>query len=333
MTTITYLLPMESPRRIVLLVYPGCQLLDATGPATVFSTANSVDRRRHYEPTLVSEDGGLVMTDAGLAIATSSTKAVRSIDTLLVAGGDEAAIKTVLKSGPIIDWLRRRRRTGRRIGSVCTGAFLLAAAGVLDGRRVATHWGACTALRRRHPDIRVDEQALFVNDGDIWTSAGVTTGLDMALAMVEADVSARVANDVARTLVLYARRPGHQTQFSPLLEAQDAAGATFAKLIRWMAENLTDRLDVPTLAARAGMTERSFYRRFTASTGASPARFIETLRLDAARALLDQGATVKSAAAKSGFGSAARMSLVFERRFGLRPTVLSKLHARQTRRA
>lgn len=329
MTKKVYFLPMPETRKIAILVYPGCQLLDATGPASVFATANTILGRKAYAVELISAAGGLVDTNSGIMVATAPMTSARRIDTLLVAGGEEAAIKAVLATGAPVAWLARRARSVRRVGSVCSGAFLLAAAGVLEGRRAATHWVACAALQRLYPSILVDPEALFAVDGKVWTSAGVTTGLDMALAMVEADHAAHVANDVAQTLVLYARRPGHQSQFSPLLKAQDKAGSTFGDLIRWMSEHLAERLDVPTLAARSRMSERTFYRRFTSNVGVPPASFVETLRLDAARTLLDCGGTQKSVAATAGFRSAAQMSLAFERRFGLRPTVMRELHARR----
>lgn len=322
---------MLDKRKIVIFVYPGCQLLDATGPASAFTTANAILGRKAYAVELVSAEGGIVETNSGIAVATAPMASVRRIDTLLVAGGEEAAIRAVLEIGAPVAWLARRARSVRRVGSVCSGAFLLAAAGLLNERRAATHWGACAALQRLYPSIRVDPQALFTVDGKFWTSAGVTTGLDMTLAMIEADIAAHVANDVAQTLVLYARRPGHQSQFSPLLKAQDKAGSTFGDLIRWMSEHLAERLDVPKLAARSRMSERTFYRRFTSNIGVPPAHFVETLRLDAARALLDSGDTQKSVAATTGFRSAAQMSLAFERRFGLRPTVMRELHARGSR--
>jgi transcriptional regulator GlxA family with amidase domain len=328
MTKLVYFPPMLNTRKIAILVYPGCQLLDATGPATVFMTANSSVGRNAYAVELFSANGGLVRTDSGIEVASNPLPQhpSRRLDTLIVAGGDEAALQTAFKAGRLVPWINRHHHRFRRVGSVCTGSFLLAAASVLDGRRAATHWAACSALQRLYPSISVDAEALFAVDGNIWTSAGVTTGLDMALEMVEQDHSADAANAVAQTLVLYARRPGHQSQFSPLLKAQEKAGSVFGELIAWMNDNISQPLGVPALAARAGMTERTFFRRFTSSVGVSPARFVETLRLDAARSLLDQGEKPKAVAAALGFRSTAQMSLAFERRFGLRPSLLRKLH-------
>jgi transcriptional regulator GlxA family with amidase domain len=213
-----------------------------------------------------------------------------------------------------------------RFGSVCTGAFMLAQAGLLDGKRVATHWASCARLAERFPALSVDAEALYVVDGKVWTSAGVTTGIDMALALVEADLGAATANLIARHFVLYARRPGYQSQFSPLLQAQTAAEAPFAALIDWMQAHLDEPLDVPALARRAGLTERSFYRKFTDATGKTPAHFVEALRLDAARTLLAQGLPLKAIAGRVGLTSSARLGAAFERRFGMAPSLFREMH-------
>ena len=223
-------------------------------------------------------------------------------------------------------WLCRVAPRAKRYGSVCTGAFVLAAAGLLDGKRVATHWASCDRLADGFPALNVDADSLYVVDGKVWTSAGVTTGIDMALALVEADLGAATANLIARHFVLYARRPGYQSQFSPLLQAQTAAEAPFAALIDWMQENLDRPLDVPALAARAGLSERSFYRKFTEATGKTPAHFVEGLRLDAARTLLAQGLPLKAIAGKVGLSSPARLGQAFERRFGMAPSLFREMH-------
>jgi transcriptional regulator GlxA family with amidase domain len=223
-------------------------------------------------------------------------------------------------------WLRMVAPKARRFGSVCTGAFVLAAAGLLDGKRVATHWSSCERLARKFPALEVDADSLYVVDGKVWTSAGVTTGIDMALALVEADLGAATANLIARHFVLYARRPGYQSQFSPLLQAQTVAEAPFAALIDWMQDNLDQPLDVPTLAVRAGLTERSFYRKFTETTGKTPAHFVEGLRLDAARTLLAKGLPIKTIAGKVGLNSPARFGQAFERRFGMAPSLFREMH-------
>jgi transcriptional regulator GlxA family with amidase domain len=198
---------------------------------------------------------------------------------------------------------------------------------MLDGRCVATHWDACRPLANAFPSVKVDSDALYVVDGAIWTSAGVTTGIDMALAMVAHDLDAGVAGQVAKGLVLYARRPGYQSQFSPLLQAQAKADSPFADLIAWIQANLNASLDVPVLAARAALSERTFHRKFIAATGQTPARFVESARLDAARLLLSRDVPLKSVAARVGLAPAARFAEAFERRFGVTPKLFRDMHA------
>ena len=215
--------------------------------------------------------------------------------------------------------LLRLAAKSERFGSVCTGGFVLAALGLLDGRRIATHWDASKPFSAAFPKVTVDPDALYVVDGQLWTSAGVTTGIDMALAMVAHDLDATVAGEVAKRLILYARRPGHQSQFSPVLKAQVRGDSPFADLIGWMQSNLDASLDVPSLAAPAGLTERTFHRKFVAATGETPARFVETARLDAARMLLSRGLSLKAVAAQVGLFPPARLADAFERRFGVAP--------------
>src|SRR5258708_39357388 len=264
MTNIDYFLPMTRPHNLALLAYEGSQLLDVPGPAAVFGAANDATShaggRKVYDLSIASPDGGLVTTSSGVALA--SRKIGGQPDTFLVAGGSRG-LKAAMARDDVARWLRRAAPRTRRFGSVCTGAFMLAAAGLLDGKRVATHWASCARLAERFPALSVDAAALYVVDRQVWTSAGVTPGIDMALALVEADLGAATANLIARHFVLYARRPGYQSQFSPLLQAQTAAEAPFAQLIDWMQAHLDRPLDVPALAARAGLSERSFYRKCT----------------------------------------------------------------------
>ena len=322
MTKEGYFLPMPK-HRIFILAYDGCQLLDVTGPAAVFGAANESRAQPFYDLSIVSPDGGAVTSNAGVAI--QSRKIGGQPDTLLVAGGSRG-LKAAMTRDDLRRWLRTVAPKAKRFGSVCTGAFVLAAAGLLDGKRVATHWSSCERLARTFPALDVDADSLYVVDGKIWTSAGVTTGIDMSLALVEADLGAATANLIARHFVLYARRPGYQSQFSPLLQAQTAAEAPFAALIDWMQENLDQPLDVPTLAVRAGLTERSFYRKFTEATGKTPAHFVEGLRLDAARTLLTKGLPIKTIAGKVGLNSPARFGQAFERRFGMAPSLFREMH-------
>ena len=311
------------PHRLFLLAYEGCQLLDVTGPAAVFGAANDAGGKPVYDVRIVSPDGGAVASNAGVAL--ESRRIGGQPDTLLVAGGSRG-LKAVMARADVRRWLCRVAPGTKRYGSVCTGAFLLAAAGLLDGKRVATHWAHCARLAERFPALTVDAEALYVVDGKVWSSAGVTTGIDMALALVEADLGAAVANLIARHFVLYARRPGYQSQFSPLLQAQAKAEAPFAHLIDWMQANLGQPLDVPMLAARAGLAERSFYRKFTQATGKTPAHFVESLRLEAARTLLAKGLPLKTIAGNVGLTSSARLGHAFERRFGVAPSLFREMH-------
>jgi transcriptional regulator GlxA family with amidase domain len=323
MTKTVYFMPMAKLHRIALLAYEGCQLLDVTGPAAVFGAANEASGRPVYDLRIVSPDGGVVVSNSGVAL--HSRRIGGQPDTLLVAGGSRG-LKTVTARADVRRWLAKAAPGAKRYGSVCTGAFVLAAAGLLDGRRVATHWANCDRLARNFPALDVDADSLYVVDGKVWTSAGVTTGIDMALALVEADLGAAVANLIARHFVLYARRPGYQSQFSPLLQAQTAAEAPFVGLIDWMQAHLDRPLDVPALAQRAGLSERSFYRKFTEATGKTPAHFVESLRLEAARTLLAQGLPLKAIAGQVGLSSPARLGQAFERRFGMPPSLFREMH-------
>ncbi len=310
--------------RIFILAHEGCQVLDVTGPAAVFAAANERRAQPFYDVRIVSPEGGAVKTNLGVTLM--SEKIGGQPDTLLVAGGTTGLSPVVLRED-VRQWLRKAAARAERYGSVCTGAFVLAAAGLLDGKRVATHWAACDLLARDFPAITVDPESLYVTDGKVWTSAGVSTGIDMALALVEADLGAPAANLIARYFVLYARRPGYQSQFSLVLGAQTRVDAPFSDLIGWMQGHLTATLDVPALALRAGLSERSFYRKFTETTGKTPAHFVEALRLDAARALLDKGLPLKSIATKVGLKSSARLGQAFERRFGMAPRLFREMHA------
>ena len=324
MTNEVYFLPMPKTHRVRIMAYQGCQLLDVAGPAAVFGAANEDRATPFYDLAVVTPDGGAVTTNSGVAL--QSQKIGGQPDTLLVAGGS-AGLRAAMAREDVRQWLRKSAPKAARFGSVCSGAFVLAAARLLDGKRVATHWAHCDRLAAQFPAVSVDAEALYVVDGKLWTSAGVTTGIDMALAIVEADLGAATANLIARHFVLYQRRPGYQSQFSPMLQAQAAADAPFAALIDWMQDHLDRDLDVPTLARHAGYSERSFYRKFTEATGKTPAHFVEDLRLDAARTLLSKGLSVKAIAGRIGLKSSSRLGQAFERRFGMAPSLFREMHA------
>ncbi len=312
-------------KRIAVLVFADAQLLDVAGPASVFGQASLQVAPAHYEVLLVSSAGGEVRTDCGVAVMTrpSAEVAPSSIDTLIVVGGEGPAISAALRDRVACAWTQEAAKHVRRLSSVCSGAFLLTDWGLVDGRRVATHWRAARELSTREPRITVDAEALFIEDGPVWTSAGVTTGIDMSLAMVERDMGFDVAQRVARELVLYARRPGRQSQFSSALAPREGA---YRELIVWMGKNLKKPLDMEQLAERAGESPRNFHRKFSAEMGRSPAAYVERMRLDRARELLDAGATLGEVATACGFGSLDRMGRAFKAGFGLLPSTYRALH-------
>jgi transcriptional regulator GlxA family with amidase domain len=319
--------------QVCFIVYPGFELLDVSGPASVFNGANRAlgqhDKPLFYEISLVSAEGGVVGSSCGVALDTRPVAQLQpgQAKTVLVVGSEREPLMEAVKDPTLRATIPELVAQAERFGSVCTGGFVLAALGLLDGRQVATHWDSCQPFTNAFPKVRVDPDALYVVDDRLWTSAGVTTGIDMALAMVARDLDATIAGDVAKRLVLYARRPGYQSQFSPVLAAQVKADSPFADLIGWMQSNLDAQLDVTSLAARAGLSERTFHRKFSAATGETPARFVEIARLDAARMLLSRGLSMKLVAAQVGLFPPARLAEAFERRFGVPPRLFRDMHA------
>lgn len=302
-------------------MFPRVQLLDVAGPLQVFATANDLAREAGqappYTPHVVAAQAGAVAASAGLALVAAPLPPARgTLDTLLVAGG--IGVHTAATDPVLLRWVKRRAAQARRTASVCTGAFLLAATGLLDGRRVTTHWRQCAELARRYPSLRVENDPIFVRDGDVWTSAGVTSGIDLTLAFVEADLGRAAALAVARQLVVFHRRPGGQAQFSA--SAELTADPMFDTLHAWMTRNLRHDLSVPQLAARAGMSERSFARHYQAATGITPARAVERLRVEAAReALTGSRRSIKDVARRCGFGSEETMRRSFLRLLHVAP--------------
>lgn len=315
-------------RVVVFLAYEGFQILDLTGPAAVFESANYLLKREAYEVLAISPAGGPLKSSSGVAVGTRAMTRVPKgrIDTFLIMGAAKPEVVAAIRDPIIRRWAPRWAALASRYGSVCSGALVLASLALLDGKRAATHWDACDPLAAGFAKVKVDADASYVVDGKVWTSAGVTTGIDMALAMVERDYGAALASDIAKRLVVYARRPGHQSQFSALLTAQVRADNPFSQLIDWMGNRLSKSLDGPTLAARAGLTERSFYRKFAAATGQTPAQFIESLRIDAARALLARDLSIKAVAAQVGMDPR-RLNAAFERRFGMSAQLYRAMHA------
>lgn len=316
--------PRISPnsKAVAVLVFPALQLLDLAGPLQVFAAANEEAARRGdaapYELMVIAQGGGQMRATAGLNVATEPLPdPARAIDTLVVAGGQGVLAAT--GDPALVDWLRRRAGGSRRVASVCTGAFLLGAAGLLDGRRAVTHWDYCDRLSRLHPAVRVDADPIFIQDGPIWTSAGITAGIDLALALVEEDLGRDLALAVARHLVVFLKRPGGQAQFSAALSLQ-STDERFADLHQWMNENLAGDLSIHRLAREAGMSDRTFIRRYTEATGLTPARAVERLRTEAARQLLlATRMPIKRIAGRCGFGSEETMRRAFMRLQSITP--------------
>ena len=311
--------PRSSPnsvRVVELLAFPLVQLLDVTGPMQVFASANDFVRKSGrslpYELKVVAQNGAQVTSSAGLKLSTQSLpRAGAAVDTLMVAGG--RGVEAAAADPVIIDWVQMRSKRARRIASVCTGAFLLAASGLLDGRRAATHWSYCAELARRFPKVRVESDPIFVRDGSVWTSAGVTAGIDLALALIEQDLGRTVALAVARYLVVFLKRPGGQAQFSTALSLQSAEDE-FGVLHGWINKHLADDISLPVLADQAGMSERSFSRHYAEATGLTPARAVERLRVEAARRMLSESRLpVKRISQRCGFGSEETMRRSFLR--------------------
>ncbi|MDL2409127.1 DJ-1/PfpI family protein [Rhizobium calliandrae] len=307
-------------RRVEILAFENAQLLDITGPLQVFTSANEAARAagqpRPYDAIAVATSRQTATT-SGLTLATALLPDNdETIDTLIVAGG--VGVNNACEDGALVDWIRRRSQSARRTASVCSGAFLLAEAGLLEGRRAVTHWNRCKEFSKRFANVRLEPDPIFVEDGDIWTSAGVTAGIDLALALVEADLGRKLALAVARELVVFLKRPGGQAQFSTMLSLQES-GDRFDRLHGWILDNLRKDLSLPALAEQANMSARSFSRHYRQATGRTPARAVEDIRVEAVRRLLEEGFSVRQARIRSGFGSDETMRRSFLKTFGTTP--------------
>jgi len=306
---------------------PGTEILDLVGPLQVFARASDMYCREHagtrpiYSCEVVSVSSSRSLTaNCGLRFSAHRTfRDLRGkIDTLLVVGGE--AVERNEINAAAARWLKRVAGRVRRIGSVCTGAMLLARAGLLDGRRATTHWNWCQTLIKRAPRADVDPNPIFVRDENVYTSAGVTAGMDLALALVEEDYDARLALQVARNLVLYLRRPGGQSQFSAALSLQSTDRKPLRELEAWVLDNLNKALTVPVLAQRVAMSPRNFARVFTKEMKTTPAKFVERLRVEAARRRLEESQnSMEMIASECGFGNVNSMRNVFQRAFKIPP--------------
>jgi transcriptional regulator GlxA family with amidase domain len=305
-------------RGIAVVIFPGFQLLDAAGPTTAFEIAERF-RPGSYDLTVLAPGGGRMESSSGLMLSAEPLRN-DAFDTVMVAGGDLTC--SVASMREIVAWLSRT--SARRIASICSGAYLLAEAGLLDGRRATTHWGSTDDFGRRYPKVKLDAERIFIRDGDVWTSAGISAGIDLALALIEDDLGPDVARRVAQQLVVHQRRPGGQSQFSALVELGGRTGR-FVELIAWMRAHLAEPLPVERLADRAAMSPRNFARAFTAETGTTPAKAVERLRMETARTAVETShAPLEGIAEAAGFGDPGRMRRAFVRSFGLPPQALRR---------
>ncbi|MEA2497462.1 MAG: hypothetical protein QOJ29_5373 [Thermoleophilaceae bacterium] len=305
---------MAPIRRVVIAAFPECMSLDVVGPAEVFATAGA------YDVQVVAPDRKpFVMSNGMRVVPEAAMQDVRGpIDTLLIAGG--AGTRRAATDERVIRWVRSAAKRSRRVTSVCSGAFVLAQAGLLDGKRATTHWQWCDTLAAMFPAVEVERNAIFVADGTTYTSAGVTAGIDLALALVEEDLGAETAREVAQQLVVFLRRPGGQSQFSAQIATPAAERDSLREVQSWIAANPAADLSVAALAERAAMSPRNFARAFRRETGMTPAAYVETVRVEQARIALEgSDAQIESIAHHCGFGTVETMRRAFHRRLGVGP--------------
>lgn len=317
---------VNRPLTIAMVIYDGCEILDATAPIEAFEMANRTlselgSDQPGYVNILLAEQGGHIKTSSGMRlVADSWLDTTDEIDTLIVAGSPDSSLRQATANKTLIDWIKRTGPRVRRVVPICTGAFILAEAGLLDGRRATTHWMDTERLGREYPSIQVEPDSIFVKDGPIATSAGATAGLDLALSLIEDDFGKKLALSVARRLVLYLKRPGGQTQFSTHLRAQMVTGGSLSSLLSWLDDNFHHKITVDDLAERACMSPRNFARTFLRETGTTPAGYIELIRLEhAIRLLEDSKHPVASIAAECGFHSTEHLRRAFQRHLGISP--------------
>jgi transcriptional regulator GlxA family with amidase domain len=320
---------IRKARTIGILAMPGVQLLDVSGPLDVFAEANVQLAREAYRLQVIGCRAGAIRSSSGVRLlpdAAVGDATPEKLDTLLVAGCPNAG--DVSPSTGVLDWLRRIAPGLRRYGSVCSGAFILAQAGLLEGRRVTTHWAVAERLAREFPSIAVDADAIHVRDGRVRTAAGVTAGLDLALALVEEDLGRDIALKIAAQLVMFFKRSGGQLQFSRKNQAELAGRSALQEIQRWAANNPAENLSVPQMARRMGISARHFARLFRTEIGVTPAAWVESVRITAARQLLETGTDApKQVAARCGFADADTLRRAFMRQIGVTPAEYRKHHA------
>lgn len=310
----------ETAKHILIAAFPDIQIIDAAGPAEVFSQANR-EMPGAYEITITGWSRETPTTIPAPLATVPYDRVAGPVHTLLVPGGGRPSLEAAIANAAWMDWLRGHAPTAVRMASVCSGAFVLAALGVLDGRRATTHWDGLDTLAALYPSIRVDRNALYVTDGRVWTSAGITAGIDMALAMVARDLGVSVALTIARNMVVFLMRPGGQAQFSGALDLQGRAGPDLAGLPAWIEDRLHGEITVEAMADAMGLTVRTFHRHCTEQFGMTPGRLVTALRLERARALMaEPGRPQKAIAHACGFADPATFSAAFTKRFGVSPT-------------
>jgi transcriptional regulator GlxA family with amidase domain len=314
---------MKRPQSIAILVFDDFLLLDAAGPICALEVANRASGKTAYRTRVIASRAQSVRSSSGVAIEARGLTDIRAFDTLIVAGGNGA--ERAAEDPRIRSFVQLAFRRGRRIASVCSGTYILAAAGLLKGRRATTHWIEAKKLAQRYRDIQVDSDCIFIKQGKIWTSAGVTAGIDLTLALIEDDLGERVAKNVAKGLVVYYRRPGGQSQFSTLLDVTGPKNR-FGSTLAWAREHLPERLSVERLAEHAALSVRQFSRAFSIDMGMSPAKAVESLRVESARTQIETGSSQLDAIAKRvGFGSVDRMRRAFVRAYGQTPQELRRI--------
>ena len=315
--------PSESAMtlNIGFLIFPDFQLLDAAGPISAFEIGGRYGAER-YALSVLASQAGAVVSSSGASLNAQPLDAAPPLDTLIVAGGD--GTRGAATDPAVRNFVAEAARSARRVASVCSGTYILAEAGVLDGRRATTHWSRAADFARRYPRIRLEPDRIFIRDGSIWSSAGITAGIDLSLALIAEDLGESIAQRTAQQLVVYRRRPGGQSQFSALLEMERPDGR-FGALLAWAREHLDQPLSVEQLAERAAMSPRNFARRFSEETGVTPARAVERLRVESARERVEAGPEpIDQIALRTGFGDPERMRRAFVRAFGQPPQALRR---------
>lgn len=308
------------PRKVLFVLFPGFQIVDAAGPIGAFEIAS-----RHapgaYTLKLAAVEAGLIPSSAGVAMPAEALSGRAKLDTFIVVGGD--GTRAAINDERLIRAIKAAPARSRRVASVCSGALLLAQAGLLDGKRATTHWRRAPQMAQLFPNVRVEADCIHIRDGDVWTSAGITAGIDLALAMIAEDLGEDIAASVAREMVVYAKRPGGQAQHSALLDL-DTGASKFAKLNTWIREHLAEDLSVERLAAEAAMSPRNFARAYATETGVTPAKAVERLRAETARTALAQGGGIEEIARRTGFGDPERMRRAFVRLYGAPPAAMRR---------